>query len=152
MQPVSDNLQFLVDPARGGAIKSGKYDLIILNFANPDMVGHTGVLEAAIEAAQELGYNAVVGDADATTVTVDADITLSGPAAQFGRVGLIKEMSSRLIVDFVDCLEAKLAAETAEEAEAISSAEVGGITLFFSSLWAQIVRFFGRLFGRSTEL
>ena len=28
-------------------IKSGKYDFMILNFANPDMVGHTGVLEAA---------------------------------------------------------------------------------------------------------
>ena len=25
------------------AIKSGKYDVIITNFANPDMVGHTGV-------------------------------------------------------------------------------------------------------------
>ena len=28
------------------AIDSGKYDLIVLNFANPDMVGHTGVLAA----------------------------------------------------------------------------------------------------------
>ena len=28
------------------AIKSGKYDMIILNFANCDMVGHTGVFEA----------------------------------------------------------------------------------------------------------
>ena len=25
------------------AIRSGKYDVIIINFANPDMVGHTGV-------------------------------------------------------------------------------------------------------------
>lgn len=32
------------------AIKSGKYDLIILNYANGDMVGHTGVLDAAISA------------------------------------------------------------------------------------------------------
>lgn len=31
-------------------IKSGKYDLIILNYANCDMVGHTGVLAAAMEA------------------------------------------------------------------------------------------------------
>ena len=31
-------------------IKSGKYDLIILNFANGDMVGHTGKLEAAMTA------------------------------------------------------------------------------------------------------
>ncbi|WP_179287780.1 2,3-bisphosphoglycerate-independent phosphoglycerate mutase [Acetobacter syzygii] len=34
------------------AIKSGEYDLIVLNFANPDMVGHTGVLEAAIKAVE----------------------------------------------------------------------------------------------------
>ena len=31
-------------------IESGKYDVVILNFANMDMVGHTGVLEAAIKA------------------------------------------------------------------------------------------------------
>ena len=34
------------------AIGSGKYDVIIINFANPDMVGHTGVLEAAIAAVE----------------------------------------------------------------------------------------------------
>ncbi len=34
------------------AIKTGKYDVIILNFANCDMVGHTGVFEAAVEAVQ----------------------------------------------------------------------------------------------------
>ena len=31
-------------------VESGKYDVMILNFANPDMVGHTGVLEAATAA------------------------------------------------------------------------------------------------------
>ncbi len=34
------------------AIKSGRFDLIIVNYANPDMVGHTGVLEAAIKAVE----------------------------------------------------------------------------------------------------
>lgn len=34
------------------AIHSGKYDVIIINFANPDMVGHTGVEAAAIEAVE----------------------------------------------------------------------------------------------------
>ena len=34
------------------AIKSGKYDMIILNFANCDMVGHTGVFNAAVEAVE----------------------------------------------------------------------------------------------------
>ena len=34
------------------AIKSGKYDVVIINFANPDMVGHTGVENAAIKAIE----------------------------------------------------------------------------------------------------
>ena len=34
------------------AIRSGEYALIVVNFANPDMVGHTGVLEAAIKAVE----------------------------------------------------------------------------------------------------
>ncbi len=34
------------------AIRSGKYDVIIINFANPDMVGHTGVLDAAVKAVE----------------------------------------------------------------------------------------------------
>jgi len=34
------------------AIDSAKYDLIVLNFANPDMVGHTGNLQAAIKAVE----------------------------------------------------------------------------------------------------
>ena len=34
------------------AIRSGDYDVIIINFANPDMVGHTGVLPAAIKAVE----------------------------------------------------------------------------------------------------
>lgn len=34
------------------AIRSGKYDVIIINFANPDMVGHTGVEAAAIKAVE----------------------------------------------------------------------------------------------------
>ncbi len=34
------------------AIKSGHYDLVIVNYANGDMVGHTGVLEAAVRAVE----------------------------------------------------------------------------------------------------
>ena len=34
------------------AIESGKYDMIILNYANCDMVGHTGVFEAAVKAVE----------------------------------------------------------------------------------------------------
>ena len=35
-----------------GAIRSEKYDVIIINFANPDMVGHTGIQAAAIAAVE----------------------------------------------------------------------------------------------------
>ncbi|MCL2779012.1 MAG: 2,3-bisphosphoglycerate-independent phosphoglycerate mutase [Polyangiaceae bacterium] len=34
------------------AISSGKFDFVLVNFANPDMVGHTGVLSAAVSAVQ----------------------------------------------------------------------------------------------------
>ena len=43
------------------AIKSDKYDVIIINFANPDMVGHTGVEPAAIAAIEAV--DACVGKA-----------------------------------------------------------------------------------------
>jgi 2,3-bisphosphoglycerate-independent phosphoglycerate mutase len=33
-------------------LESDKYDVMVINFANPDMVGHTGILEAAIKAAE----------------------------------------------------------------------------------------------------
>ena len=36
------------------AITSNDYDVIIINFANPDMVGHTGVIEAAVAAVERI--------------------------------------------------------------------------------------------------
>ncbi len=88
-------------------------------------------------------YN-IVPDGTGSKVGVNADVTLSGPVAQFGRTGLINEMSKRLIGEFVDCLEAKLAAETPTAASTIEAGEVRGISLFFSSLWAWIKGLFGR--------
>lgn len=88
---------------------------------------------------------------DGTRVTVDADVILSGAAAQFGRTGLIKEMSGRLIGEFVTCVEAKLSADTVQEAQEIAAGEVKGISLFLSSLVASFVRFVKRLFGGKTS-
>jgi len=36
------------------AVSSGKYDVIILNYANLDMVGHTGVFDAAVSAVETI--------------------------------------------------------------------------------------------------
>ncbi len=43
---------FLVADECKARIESGKYDVIILNFANCDMVGHTGVYDAAVKAVE----------------------------------------------------------------------------------------------------
>jgi len=59
------------------AITSGTFDLIVLNFANPDMVGHTGVLTAAIKACeavdQGLGRIAQAIEAQDGALVVTAD-------------------------------------------------------------------------------
>ncbi len=54
------------------AIKSDKYDVIIINFANPDMVGHTGVEEAAIKAVEAV--DACVGKAVDAIKEVDGQM------------------------------------------------------------------------------
>ncbi len=59
------------------AIRSRRYDVLVCNFANPDMVGHTGVLEAAIRAVETV--DACVGETlracreTDTTLIVTAD-------------------------------------------------------------------------------
>ena len=88
--------------------------------------------------------DAVVANEGGTRVTIDADVTLSGAVAQFGRTAIIREMSTRLIAEFAECIEAKLAAESAEQAHAVHAAEVKGVSLFFSSLWATIKGYFKR--------
>ncbi len=51
------------------AITGGKYDMIIINFANPDMVGHTGVEAAAIKAVEAV--DSCVGRAVEAVKSVD---------------------------------------------------------------------------------
>ena len=36
------------------AIESASYDFILVNYANPDMVGHTGILSATIQAIETM--------------------------------------------------------------------------------------------------
>lgn len=54
------------------AIKSDKYDVIIVNFANPDMVGHTGIEAAAIQAVEAV--DECVGRAVAAIKEVDGQM------------------------------------------------------------------------------
>ena len=53
-------------------IKSGKYDVMILNFANGDMVGHTGVMDAAVKAVKVID--------ECVQKVVDAILSVGGKA------------------------------------------------------------------------
>ena len=55
---------------------------------------------------------AVTGDDRLAHVTIDADVTLAGPIAQFGRTGLITETAKLLIGQFAGNLEQELAARS----------------------------------------
>ncbi|MFP4697680.1 MAG: 2,3-bisphosphoglycerate-independent phosphoglycerate mutase [Eubacteriales bacterium] len=54
------------------AIESDRYDLIIINFANPDMVGHTGYMDSAIKAVEAV--DECVGKAYAALKRVDGQM------------------------------------------------------------------------------
>ncbi len=56
-------------------INEDKYDLIILNFANPDMVGHTGVFDAAVKAIEAL--DGLVGQIADAILSKDGQILLT---------------------------------------------------------------------------
>ena len=56
------------------AIRSQKYDVIIINFANPDMVGHTGVMDAAVKAVEAV--DACVGRAVEALLEVNGQMFL----------------------------------------------------------------------------
>jgi 2,3-bisphosphoglycerate-independent phosphoglycerate mutase len=66
------------------AILSGKYDLLVVNYANPDMVGHTGSLPAAIRAceATDLG----------TGVLLEAVLKMGGAAVVCADHGNCEQM------------------------------------------------------------
>ncbi len=57
------------------AIKSGKYDVIILNFANCDMVGHTGFFDAAVKAVETV--DTCVGNVVDATLSMDGVVLIT---------------------------------------------------------------------------
>lgn len=119
-----------------------------------DPVAHTGTVKGkgVDKGGGSIGQVKVAysleESAGTTKVNFEADVTLSGAAAQFGRTGIINEMSKRLISEFVRCVEAKLSAETVEEAADISAPEVNGFSLFLSSLVASVTKLLKGLLAR----
>ncbi len=76
------------------AVESGQYDLVIANFANPDMVGHTGVWDATVEACTFLdGCLGQVADAvlaaDAASVAAGGKGALLAVTADHGNADVM---------------------------------------------------------------
>jgi uncharacterized protein len=109
---------------------------------------------------------------DGTKVSIDADLTITGAAAQYARGGMIQDISGRLTREFASCLQANMqvpgGASAAAGPEDTSGASpsagapdanaaprpvveaarpVGGIGLALWATWRAIARFFWRLFG-----
>ncbi|MGE0337110.1 MAG: SRPBCC family protein [Gammaproteobacteria bacterium] len=88
-----------------------------------------------------------------TRVDVESDVSLAGAVAQFGRTGLMQEVTSRMLAQFVANLETRLASTAAsttppvpQPAPPVRPAEVGGI--LWSSLWAWLRSWVRRLLGQ----
>ena len=68
---------YLVSEKLNEAVRSGKYDVVIVNFANCDMVGHTGVFDAAVKAVEAVDdcvgslYQAVMDNGGKLFITAD---------------------------------------------------------------------------------
>lgn len=70
-------------------IKSGKYNVIILNFANMDMVGHTGIIEAAVKAVETVDN--CVGKITATLEEVGGEAIIT---ADHGNAEQMKNLTT----------------------------------------------------------
>jgi len=71
------------------ALQSGEYDFIVVNFANPDMVGHTGVWEAALSAVEQIDKS--IGQLEKTILDLDGNMMIT---ADHGNIEYMYEKSS----------------------------------------------------------
>ena len=85
-------------------------------FTERDEASHRAVIDASGRDVRGAGNAAAAitaqlrAEGSSTVVSVDTDLKISGKIAQFGS-GMIKEVSTKLLGQFVDCLEGKLAAD-----------------------------------------
>ncbi len=89
-----------------------------------------------------------------TRVTVDSDVSLAGPVAQFGRSGLMQEVTGRIVQQFTANLEALFAAEAtpgpAADAPSPPAARMNLGAILWASLVAWLRSLLGRLVGRTS--
>jgi carbon monoxide dehydrogenase subunit G len=137
---------------KGGGLYAGKVKVRLGPFGanfegeakvSPDPASHSGHVEGkgvdkrgGSRSRMVMDYRLAPADGG-TEVTVDADVTLAGAIAQFGRTSLMQETANILVRDFASALEAQLApaaGQTATEPEAPREMRAGSVGL--QALWA----------------
>ena len=99
-------------------------------FVERDYAGHRAVIDAKGRDARAAGNAAAMitaelrPDGDQTVVSVDTDLKISGRLAQFGS-GMISEVSGKLLGQFVESLEAKIADGAAPASDGATPAASG---------------------------
>jgi carbon monoxide dehydrogenase subunit G len=138
-----------------------------IKIENADEATHTATLKArGTDKRGQGGANATIvntlsANDGATRVQAVTDFTITGRLAQFGRGGIMEDVSNRLLREFAACLQTRLVDEAEPDPEAAAAPSDGsampssapprrpaaplkGGSLFFSVLWERIKRMFSR--------
>lgn len=90
--------------------------------------------------------------ATGTDVLVESDISLAGAVAQFGRTGLLEEVTSRMLQQFAANLETQIAAEAHASTDAAPAAPVAAAPVtplnLGGILWASMLAWLRALYGK----
>jgi carbon monoxide dehydrogenase subunit G len=148
--PGAELVEAVADDAWKAALQV-KLGPIALRFAadvtrtERDDEAHRAVLavkarEAKGRGSAEATITSTVTEQDGSTqVRLVTDLALRGAVAQYGR-GVVADVSSRLTEQFAACLEQKLAAGAAPEAEPAAPPPISGLRLVFGALWRSLTR------------
>ena len=115
------------------AVESGTYDLVIANFANPDMVGHTGVWDATVEACTFLdGCLGQVADAvlavDAASVADGGQGALLAVTADHGNADVMIDDAGKPVTKHSLSLVPFLLAGSAVKGRALADGVLADVT------------------------
>jgi uncharacterized protein len=160
---------------KGGGLYAGKVKVRLGPFGanfegeakvSPDPASHSGHVEGKGVDRRGGSRSRLVMDyrlapaEGGTEVTVDADVTLAGAIAQFGRTSLMQETANILVRDFASALEAQLAPATAQTtapemlppaARPAGPREIGAGAVGLRALWAWLKSLLRGLLFRSDQ-
>ena len=112
------------------------------------LAGRGGDLSSASRASGQIDYRLVEDGPDATRIEVAIAYALTGPLAQFGRSGLVKDLVGRIAAEFARNLETRLLQPEGSGPPARAAAiDAGGFVL--GMLWQRLRASLARLFGQA---